>query len=278
MELRTYFWNDRKLNYFHYLSRKWIYNSSLKYQFKYGNAGDIFAVDLLSYEYGLKILNLRNSVNRILCIGSISHLINRNDVLCGIGAKTNQIPFYPNNPPVCWGFRGPITYEIYKKAGYDVSSVKFLADPGLLLKNFFRSDVVQTIPNKIIFIPHYRERHLFNSNLKSYIKFVDIDCAPLAIAKEILSAELVLSSSLHGIIFAHSLGKPCKFILPQTPEPLLKYYDYFESIGIGDPQPLNKIHDFHPLTSIMDIGNIDKLIESIVFPNKEYLISLGIIK
>ncbi len=249
----------------------------MQYYFKQGNAGDIFALDILKKEYGLKVRNLKNYTHRILCIGSISHLINENDILCGIGAKTKQIPLYSINPPICWGFRGPITYEIFKKAGYDVNSVKFLADPGLLIKNLVKDNVVETIPGKVIFIPHYRERVLFKSNLKSYIKIVDVDALPYSLALEILSAELVLSSSLHGIIFAHSLGKPCKFILPQTQEPLLKYYDYFESIGINDPKPLKVIYDFNPLTPIMDIGNIDSLIQSIIFPKTEDLISLGII-
>lgn len=58
------------------------------------------------------------------------------------------------------------------------------------------------------------------------------------IVREILTSELVLSSSLHGIILSEAFGVPVRFVMPVGGETLFKYQDYF--LGTGrylDRQP-----------------------------------------
>ncbi|MEO1564336.1 MAG: polysaccharide pyruvyl transferase family protein, partial [Pseudomonadota bacterium] len=54
---------------------------------------------------------------------------------------------------------------------------------------------------------------------------------------------LVYSSSLHGIIFAHALGRPAVMVLPATPEPVSKFEDYYLGVGLKMPKPLASIND-----------------------------------
>src|SRR5690606_38420197 len=115
------------------------------------------------------------------------------------------------------GVRGPITYDAFKATGHDVSGVRFLKDPGLLIRFLAGPEPAVPQAGRVIFIPHYRERHLYKS-LPKGITLVDIDAEPLELARTIREANLVYASSLHGIIFAHALERPCVWVKPQTEE------------------------------------------------------------
>ena len=99
-----------------------------------------------------------------------------------------------------------------------------------------------------------------------------------SVAKQIQKAECVYSSSLHGIIFAHSLGRPCVFVRPMTKEPMLKYEDYFLSVGLSPPKPLDSIADADFATSPTSPPTLSVDLNQIVFPAEAELIARGIIQ
>src|SRR5690606_27412157 len=132
---------------------------------------------------------------------------------------------------IIYGLRGPLSYEILQRSGFDVSTVKFLFDTGLLIKLFAKPINVQ--PTKISFIPHYREQHGFRNKLPKGMTMIDIDNHPRKVAEKICSSKLVYSSSLHGIIFSHALGIPCIYVKPQTNESEFKFIDYYESVNLS---------------------------------------------
>ena len=278
LKIRTYFWHDRVISKTEYAIRKFVSPSKANIFFKNGNAGDLITSEILKMEYKISPVNIKNGNNRLLCTGSIAHKISKGDFICGIGAKTDLIPLAAGTDCLCWGLRGPISFEIFKKAGYDLSNIQFLGDPGLLIKKLVPQTPFSFQRGKVIFIPHYRERILFAQKNTPSIEIVDIDDAPMNLAEKIANAEIVLSSSLHGIVFAHALGKQCQFILPQTKEPLLKYYDYFVSIDISDPRPIKNYTDFNAFKSISIPKNIDSKIDCIKFPSFDELKRRGIIK
>ena len=53
----------------------------------------------------------------------------------------------------------------------------------------------------------------------------------LSLVVEILAADLVVSSSLHGLIFAEALGVPAILHCPPPAEHRVKYIDYYEGTG-----------------------------------------------
>jgi pyruvyltransferase len=277
MELRTFFWHDRIIGRRELNLRKLISARNASSFFTKGNAGDIMAENILHFFYKMPIQNIKNGENRLLCVGSIAHRISEGDLVCGIGMKSDSIPSAFDVRCNIWGLRGPVSYDLFKKKGHDLSQVKFLADPGLLLKKIIPESEIQTQPGKIIFIPHYRERFLYKDRIGKEIVLVDIDSDPFILAGKIQAAELVISSSLHGIIFAQSLNKPCVFILPQTNEPILKYIDYFESVNIPEPHPLKNISEFTSSSRVLNPLQIDEKINSIVFPRLDQLSDYGVI-
>ena len=124
----------------------------------------------------------------------------------------------------------------------------------------------------IIFIPHYRERYTYKNNaVPKGIKLIDIDCDPISLGRKILSAKLVYTSSLHGIIFANSLGRPCIFVQPQTDESLFKYADYYASVNLSLPKPLRHISEAVFTGSPDSPANIQFKQSDFIFPDPEYL-------
>lgn len=199
--------------------------------FTVGNAGDLFNRDLIRYLYGAKALNVETGGDRLLLVGSVAHRVGDRDIVCGVGTKGAQIPSADDVSIDIRGVRGPLTLAAFRDAGHDVSNVRFEFDPGLLVGEVF-ADQTEPRPesNRVAFIPHYRDRDRFE-NTRDY-DVINIDCTASALRWEILRSEFVYSSSLHGIVFAHALGRPCMLVSPVNGEAPLKYQDYFASVGL----------------------------------------------
>lgn len=277
MTIRTYYWHDSIISKRALALRKLFNAKHAANFFTIGNSGDILGAKILEYIYNTRVVNDSDKGKRILSIGSIAHKTLQGDLLCGIGAKSDILPITKDTNCHIYGLRGPLSYELFKKAGHSLENVNFLADPGLLLRKIMPNLAIKPKAGKVLFIPHYKERFFYKNKLiNQYIEVVDIDSDPIDLGIKILEAECVLSSSLHGIIFSHSLNRPCRFILPQTNEPIMKFTDYFESVNIAEPTPLKNIYDYKPTHSVNLPGGIEQKINSIKFPTLDQLKIMGI--
>jgi pyruvyltransferase len=226
MEIRTFYWDaprDRRPALL-----RWLRGDP--HLFTHGNAGDDFNVDLLKWAYpGCEIRNVEEGGRRILLVGSVAHRVQNADIVNGIGSKPVDVPSAQQVALRVRGVRGPLTLEAFRRAGHDVSSLRFVGDPGLLIGRLFPD--LTSVPHengRVVFIPHYRERFQFRSNRQFQV--VDIDASAHDVAVDIRRAEFVHTSSLHGLIWAHALGRPARLVTPVAGEELYKYEDYFLSI------------------------------------------------
>lgn len=274
MKVRTYYWHDRVISKSKYKLRQ-LLNKNVTNYFKIGNAGDIIARDIIRFKYGCEGANIQGKGKRLLCVGSISHTIQPGDVICGIGTKGLPIPEPSQSPCRIYGLRGPITYEAFKKAGHDVSQVRFLKDPGLMIRFMMDDRKIVPLSNKVIFIPHYRERHLYK-RLPKGIELVDIDAHPIQLANKIQESGLVYSSSLHGIVFAHALNRPCVFVKPQTDESIIKYADYYASVDLEFQKPIENIYDLDHKRWPNSPPDLKYKKEDLAFPSIRYLKEVGV--
>lgn len=274
MVIRTFFWHDSIIKRLDFWKMKIRKQNPYNY-FTYGNSGDVFTREIINTHYSqftekIEVENLPSEGNRLLIVGSLGHRVLPGDILCGVGIKGIVIPSAKNNPCRIFGLRGPISYEHFKKAGYDLSEVKFIKDPGLLIR--FHVDLNRhKKPRGAAFIPHYRDRATCKSRLPRGLKYIDIDNPAAKIAEQILSSEVVYSSSLHGIIFAHALNRPCVFVRPQTTEPLVKYLDYYESIDMPMPIPLSSIHEIDFARAPLSPAGLKYAKNDFMFPDLEFL-------
>jgi pyruvyltransferase len=274
LKVRTYFWHRDRIS----AARRAI-NIALGRDngtsFRTGNAGDLFGIDLVRHWYQADVVNDSKNGKRLLIVGSIAHKGLDGDILLGPGLLRTELgPPPPSNALRIWGLRGPMTYDAFKAAGHDLGEVRFLLDPGLLIRFLVSANPARS-PRGAIFIPHYRERSTYARSMPPEIRMVDIDATPTRVAEAILGAELVYSSSLHGIIFAHALNRPCVMVRPAD-QALFKYQDYYASVGLPFPAPLPTIHEADFRTAPVSPAEVVFREEDFVFPDAGILRSSGI--
>ena len=196
------------------------------------NAGDDYNQYLIGKLYTCKTIRCDNP-DICLC-GSIltSKNISRCKYIVGAGIQNEK---HINNIPrssTYLAVRGKTTVDILRKHGIDVDDNILLCDPGLLLSLFYTPSHEMKKQHKIGIIPHYLDEpyvrksyggkyHIISMNTWDIEKLVD----------DILSCEVILSSSLHGIIFAHSYGIPAYHIQIQDffKNGNFKFQDYYSA-------------------------------------------------
>jgi hypothetical protein len=274
--INTYYWHQRVISSQRMTWKKWFGSHPSNY-FKVGNAGDLFIIDLLQYLYGCSAKNTDEAKGRLLIVGSIAHRVKPYDILCGIGVRDTSIPLDidPSNIKV-YGLRGPITEQYFKQNNFDLKSLKFLLDPGLMARFVYPENSFPKVSaDQVIFIPHYRERFDVRKKIPKGIKFVDVDNSPRDVIKEIIKSKLVYSSSLHGIIFAHAYNRPAILVRPQTKEPLIKFEDYYLSVGFQMPVPIDSILNANFLNDSDTPPGLKYMPDDFYFPTVNEIRNMG---
>ena len=119
--------------------------------------------------------------------------------------------------------RGPLTAQVLRENGYTCPQV--YGDPAILLPFIYQGRRPEK-KKKYVVIDHYMKQKATGEDKISirtgdYRSFLD----------KILEAEVVYSSSLHGIILAESYGVPAVFLRQGMEEELMKYYDWYFATG-----------------------------------------------
>jgi hypothetical protein len=183
-----------------------------------GNFGDILSpliLKTLGYEINPAT---RTESNKFLAIGSITKFIKPSDTVWGSGIMRLSDPIEKKANYLA--VRGPIT-----GAKVDCS---VYGDPGLLCSKLF--PYTHSPVKGLGCIPHYVDYKKFDEDNQINI----INGNPIEVIEECLQYEKIISSSLHGIILAHSYGIPAAWWKPS--ENLggdgSKFEDYAQSVGI----------------------------------------------
>lgn len=168
-------------------------------------------------------------------IGSILTHVNKHCVVWGSGIISKK---YSVKNALFLAVRGPQTRNYLLKHGYQVPEI--FGDPALLLPDYYNPN----IPKKYTygFVPHYNDLKAIKnwfSNRKD-ICIIDMMTNDVeAKTNELLSCKKIISSSLHGIIVAHTYDIPAvwqKFSGEVFGDDI-KYRDYFESVNMSSYQP-----------------------------------------
>lgn len=161
----------------------------------------------------------------------------------GINGKVWPIHVSGNLNISVTAVRGPLTRETLIKRG--IACPEVYGDPGLLFPGLFKAEIEQAIQKRrmegdsggVIYIPNLNDERLMSGDhleLTADVRRISPGKTPWEVAAEIAVADLVLASSLHGIVLADALGVPVRPIASLF-EPAFKYVDYFLGTGRSSP-------------------------------------------
>lgn len=218
-KIRTYNSSNCELKYFFYSPRK------------FENAGDYFnkiLIDKLYYCVNKSVKDYENP-DIALCGSILTHpMLKNSKYIVGCGFQNSKLPVN-DNPGSYLAVRGKLSLERLQENSINPENVK-LVDPGLMVSMLYDLyDISKKY--KIGIIPHYIDEDTIREIYGNYkiisMKTTDI----LSVCRQIKECEVILSSSLHGIIFAHSLGIPAYHIElnPLQERDNFKFKDYYSS-------------------------------------------------
>ncbi|MGI9254277.1 MAG: polysaccharide pyruvyl transferase family protein [Thermomicrobiales bacterium] len=216
-----------------------------------GNPGDAFAVTAAQVLSGRGVEPRGLSSGRddmlLFTVGSVLTWVGDRGLCWGIGTL---VPMRSSREPepsgaLYLGVRGPRTRDqVLLRWG---ANPAVIGDPGLLLKAAVPS--LDGLPD-----PDVEMGVIAHRSDGGHLAWLFPDALPIRtreghanLGRDIARCRMVVSSSLHGMIFAHSLGKPV--LLVDVTGQLLggdfKFTDYLCSIGDYRRSPRTRLEDFH---------------------------------
>lgn len=243
---------------------------------KYNNVGDMFNVTLMNY-FGLRFIKARVSTANIFQIGSvleflfesknnISKIKTKKCVILGSGFIEEPVKNEILIKQVeILALRGEYTKRILERMLNNKIDC-LLADPGVMASYIFPYSANEK-KYKVGIIPHYcdkNEKFLENIKLTKYSYcIIDVELSPKKLFKRINQCECIISSSLHGLIFADSYNIPNRQIIisDKITGGLFKFKDYYSAYDLNLPTPIDIRQNF------IDDKLIDKIIKEYVFKN-----------
>lgn len=231
------------------------------YYYKCTNIGDIINETMIYDLFGIPVKQERFTTSDMIAIGSVLERIVSGSIT-GNADKKLQSEADSNKKIFVWGTGLMYDYDDYsnmkfirpakicavrgeltRKACEKITGKKvkcITADPGMLAPL-----LIKEVPKKqysIGIIPHYKE-YENEETLEKYKKIssnfensviIDLSENPLDVLKKIASCEVIISASLHGLIFADSFGIPSMWC--EMTDIILgkgyKYRDYYSSYGL----------------------------------------------
>lgn len=166
---------------------------------------------------------------RILSVGSIMHFARSGDVVWGTGVNGKHL-MLPNRPQDLdvRALRGPKTAVVLRGQGFETPDVH--GDPAILMPALMPElAMVKPVSGRIAFVPNFHDLPRWRA---AGVQPVSPLGSPETVIPQILIAERVITSSLHGLVVADAFGRPAVLVIPEA-EPMFKYEDY--RLGIGRP-------------------------------------------
>ena len=195
------------------------------------NFGDLLTPELLR-NYGLRPFYSSLESADVVCVGSL--LDNLPEEFPGFIVGTGLIQDITRNFPRAkiMAVRGELTRE-----RINAPKSTILGDPGLLADRLLNKRQIKQFLLGIV--PHYHDKMdakihtLFHKN-RSDIVIIDVQANPLTVLSNIDKCCHILSSSLHGIVTADSLGIPNAWIKlsGKVFGDGFKFFDYESAFGL----------------------------------------------
>jgi len=197
------------------------------------NAGDLVTPFLLK-KYGFSPLLASPEDTEVIVCGSLLQRLDVNypGYILGTGFL-QEGPDTPMRRAKVLACRGALTRD---RIQAPVNTP--LGDPGLLMGKYLTQRSAKRYRRGVILHYSDKARVEFSAFLPQRLDdetlLIDIQQNPMAVMRLIDQCEVLLSSSLHGVVFAHALGIPAAWLATQAlyRSRQYKYADYYSAIGL----------------------------------------------
>lgn len=177
--------------------------------------------------------------------------------------------------------RGQLSRE---RVSHMADTEPVLGDPGLLVRRLFPSLLSVRKRYRVSLIPHVSE--VFDDVVQIArrqvpdLRVIDVRADPRLVLEEIAASEVVLSSSLHGLICADAIDVPNQWtpLSGKLEGAGYKFRDYYSAFGLT-PEPMAVFDALHEAESLAGewapLQGVDAILDDLVdaFPSQD-LISL----
>lgn len=201
------------------------------------NLGDVVSPLIVEHLSGRPVLRAGDRERgKLLAIGSILNRARDGDVVWGSGLiSADASP--AGSRLLVTAVRGPRTAARLRDRGIACPDV--YGDPGCLLPRLFPKPR-DTVPRFALgIIPHEQDQAFLDVQDPS-VRVLDILASPQAFLAALWECQQVVSSTLHGIVFAEAYGIPARWLVMS--DRVLgsghKFADYYEGTGRSCPAPL----------------------------------------
>lgn len=203
-------------------------------QFGGPNVGDAVGSRIIENVLGCAVRTIGEEpagTAHVIGIGSIAHWSDKDSFLWGCGL-IDQYVALQHAPAAVLAVRGYRTRDILHARGIQCSEV--IGDPGLLLPELIPAEKSPRFDLGII--PHYVD--LDSAFVDACRRQGILVISPLLPAQEyvemLVSCNRILTSSLHGIVFAHAYGVDAVWVTisDRVHGNGFKFADYYSSLGV----------------------------------------------
>jgi len=204
----------------------------------FGDAINKYLVEKLTGKEVIKASPRYSSRKNYFVIGSILHKVNAKSIVWGSGFVSRDSKCL-SVPHKIHAVRGPLTRELLLHQG--ISCPDVYGDPALLLPRIYSPQ--KRDKYKLGIIAHYVDKEnkwLKNINDEN-INIIDIENMNyLEFIDHITSCEMIVSSSLHGLIVADAYSVPSLWVKfsDKVTGGGFKFLDYFSSVKRNDKNPV----------------------------------------
>lgn len=217
-----------------YLLIRFMYDP---YRLNWGDALNIYLVEKISNKKVLFAYDYFNFMKKNVysVIGSVLDFCDEKKLVVWGSGFISTNSRVEARPREVLAVRGKLSRELFLNQNIDCGEI--YGDPALLLPRYFDPNI-KVKKFKYGIIPHYID--LSDKNLLEYIKnnnikLISVYSKTEDFINQIMECEIIISSSLHGLIAAEAYRIPNIWI--QTYKPLnkdddFKFYDYFSSLNL----------------------------------------------
>ena len=198
------------------------------------NAGDVLSTFVTNSYVGARSVWVGGHFSgKVLGLGSIAESIRPGDWVVGSGLIRGESREVSRRVKY-FCVRGPLTRHLLG----DPKIPETYGDPGLLVPEIMRRrgllGCVEESERPIGVIPHYTDTRV--KRLAATVENVvvmDVTSQPVELISRIKQCSAVISSSLHGIVFAEALGVPAVWLEPVDSiiGGSFKFHDYYLGTG-----------------------------------------------